>query len=320
MRSIVASCGVVLALCGCSSGSAAPDDVRPSPSSIPADEPGAAESGESATPTTEVDEAAAASAYQVIIDVSVDRLGLSERFDVAIDPAELDEIDPFTRFSSCSGLRASIGTFTVTAVDASAAVNSVSVVTADRVDGSGIYDADVRVELDGEDPVTAVGTLTLDQSSRAGSFHAFEATGERVAGTFVCDGPPGTPVPIVDPAADDGVLRAVEVVALLRQGSEERIVGLTLDTAEVEAAAAECRGATDDEGGALVRVDGGQAVGAINSFELVPEQSPGMRMRVGGASYEVDDVEITVDERGASGSFSGTTVDGIAVDGAFRCA
>jgi hypothetical protein len=161
---------------------------------------------------------------------------------------------------------------------------------------------------------------------RSGSFQAFEATGESVSGTFVCDGPPGAPVPIADVDAegdagdDDGALRVVEVVALLRRGDEERIVGLTLDTAEVAAVDADCPGVTGSDGPSLVSVDGGPAIGAITTFELVRGLRSTMRMRVGGATYEVDDVTIDVDDRGVAGTFSGVTGGGIAIDGAFRCA
>jgi hypothetical protein len=77
---------------------------------------------------------------------------------------------------------------------------------------------------------------------------------------------------------------------------------------------------TGGAGPTLVRVEGGPAVGAITNFELTAGQSPLMRMSVGGASYEVDDVAIVVDDRGEAGSFSGVAADGIVVDGAFRCA
>lgn len=321
MRSFVASCILALAAVGCSSGTTEPAGADPAVTSTTAVESDTDETGGSAPSSTSVTaDAELTPKYEVVIDVAVDRLGLAERLDVSIDPTGLEDIDPFTRFSSCSGLRASVGTFTVTAVDDTANVRSVSVVTVEQVTGPGIYDADVRVEYEGVDPVSAVGTMTLDQGLRSGSFQAFEPTGESVSGAFTCDGPGGTPAPIVEAAVGDGVLRAVEVVALLRRGTEERIVGLTLDTVEVAAAAAECLGATDLDGGVLVRVDGGQAVGAITTFELVPEGSPSLRMRVGGVSYEVDDVTIAVDDRGASGTFSGVTDDGIAIDGAFRCA
>ena len=320
MRSFVASCVVTLAIAGCSSGSTDPQDgLAPSvPTTV--DEAASAKAGPSDVSVTTVpDDDDPTPIYEVAVDVSVDRLDLAGRLDVAIDPSELDDIDPFTRFSSCSGLRASISTYTVTAVDDTAPVRSVSVVTADHVTGPGIYDAEVRVESDGVDPVSATGTLTLDQNLRSGTFQAFESTGETVSGAFSCDGPGGAPTPIVDESADDGVLRSVEVVALLRRGTEERIVGLTLDPAEVAAADAECPGVTDAEGDVLVRVEGGQAVGAITTFVLETEPSPSLLMSVGGASYELTTVEIAIDGTGASGSFSGVTDDGIAIDGAFRC-
>ncbi len=323
MRRFVPWCVVAFAAAGCSSGADETVTTDPAPASTTVDGSGAATAGESdAVPTTAPGDAEQTPAYVVAIDVSVDRLDLAERLEVAIGPAGLDEIDPFTRFSSCSGLRASVSTFAVTAVDATESVRSVSVVTVDRVAGPGVYDAEVRIETDAAGPVSAVGTMTLDQSLRSGSFQAFEPTGEIVTGAFSCDGPPGTPVPIVDADIDmdDGELRAVEVVALLRRGDEERIVGLTLDTAEVAAADAACPGATGDTGPMLVRVDGDLEVGAITTFELAAEPSPSLRMRVGGVSYDAVEVAIDVDDRGAAGTFSGVTADGIAIDGAFRCA
>ena len=321
MRSFVASCVVALTAAACSGGAAEPASSGPAiTTTTVVDGSAAAESGSAEQAAGTVPEGGDATPlYQVVIDVSVDRLDLAERLDVTIDPAELDDVDPFTRFSSCSGLRASISTFTVTAVDATEPVRSVSVVTSEPVAGPGLYDAEVRVESD-LGAVNAVGTMTLDQSLRVGSFQAFEASGDSVSGAFACDGPAGTPVPVADGSADDGVLRAVEVIALLRRSGEERIVGLTLDPVEVEAADAECPGVTAADVDVLVSVEGGQAVGAITTFVLVSEPSPSLRMRVGGASYEVDAVDIAVDESGAAGTFSGVTADGIAVDGAFRCA
>ncbi len=336
MRSFAVWCGVwclaVITVTGCSSGETEPATSGPA-TADDAESTTTGVDGPTTAPTGDTDDTGQVRVYAVAIDVAVDRLDLTGRLEVAIDPDDVDEIDPFTRFSSCSGLRASVGTFTVTAVDDTAAVRAVSVVTVDRVTGPGIYDADVRVEPAAGDAVSASGTVTLDEGLRSGSFQAFEPSGGAVSGMFTCDGPPGAPEPIVDDVTGDevtgddvtgddvtGVLRAVEVVALLRRGDEERIVGLTLDTAEVAAVEAVCPSVTDDGGSPLVRVDGGLAVGAITTFELAPEQAPGLRMIVGGAAYEIDDVEVDLDDRGASGTFSGVTTDGIAIDGAFRCA
>jgi hypothetical protein len=257
----------------------------------------------------------------VSIDVAVDSARVSSSLEVAIDPSELDVIDPFTRFSSCSGLRASVGTYVVTAADADADgdVSSVTVLTADRVAAAGIHDADVRVEFDDRDPVTAVGTMTLDDDLRSGTFVAFESTGERIEGTFRCGGPAGVAVPIDEASAVDGVLSAVEVVALLRWDGAERVVGLTLDTSEVVAADARCPDIDGSDASVLVSVDGGQAIGAINTFLLTPDPDATLSMRVGGASYELADAVVAADPATAAGTFSGTTADGVMVDGAYRC-
>ena len=317
-RSVV-WCVVVSALAGCSSDDA--PAITP-PMTIPGDGSGTEQPGGSAPVPTSAAGEESSGANSVTIDVAVGRLELSEQLEVAVAPSDLDEIDPFTRFSSCSGLRASVGTFAVTAVDDTAAVRSVSVVTVDRVTGPGIYDADIRLETAAGETVSAAGTVTLAEGLRSGTFEAFEATGENVSGTFMCDGPTGTPVPLVDvgEADDDDASLTVEVVALLRRGDQERIVGLALDTSEVVAAEAACPGVTGRDGSTLVSVVGGPEVGAITEFELAPEQSPSMQMEVAGASYVVDDVEIDLDDRGLAGTFSGVTADGIAIDGAFRCA
>lgn len=259
--------------------------------------------------------------YEVSIDVSVDSAGVEGQLAVAVEAGELDEIDPFTRFSSCSGLRASVGTYVVTAADADADgdVRSVTVLTSGRVAAAGIHDADVRVEFAGREPVTAVGTVTLDDDLRSGTFQAFESTGERVDGAFRCDGPPGVAVPIDDAATVDGVLSAVEVVALLRQDGAERVVGLTLDTSEVMVADARCPGIDGSDDPVLVSVAGGQAIGAINEFELTADPVAKLRMRVGGASYSLDDAVVAPDATGGAGTFAGTTADGVMVDGAYRC-
>lgn len=310
---------VVSVVVGCSSDDAEP--VTTGRLTTTAAESVTTEPGESdAVPTSAA--GGTLRGHAVVVDVSVGRLELSEQLEVSIEPDGFDEIDPFTRFGSCSGLRASVGTFGVAAVDDTASVRAVSVVTVDRVTGPGIYDADIRVETTADGTVSAAGTVTLDPGLRSGSFQAFEPTGESVSGTFACDGPAGTAVPLgdVEGAADDGVLQTVEVVALLRRGGEERIVGLALDTAEVASAEADCPGVTGGDGPTVVRVEGGPDLGAITTFELTPERSPTMHMRVGGVTYDVVDADLDVDESGGSGTFSGQTVDGIAIDGAFRCA
>jgi len=314
MRTAFVLC-LVAVLVGCSTDSSAPSTSAGS-TVPPSTTPPVTEPPPSST-TTEPPPPP----YDVSIDVVVDSAGVDGELEVVLDPSELDVIDPFTRFSSCSGLRASVGTYAVTAVDvgADADVSSVTVLTRDRVATAGTYDADVRVEFDDRGPVTAVGTLTLDDDLRSGTFVAFESTGERVEGSFRCSGPVGVAVPIDDASTVDGVLSGVEVVALLRRDGAERVVGLTLDTSEVVDAEARCPDIDGTADTVIVSVDGGQAIGAINAIELTPEPGATLSMRVGGASYDVMDAAITPDPAGAAGTFSGTTADGVLVDGAYRC-
>ena len=267
--------GLVGLVTACSSGDSDPDgDASATPGTSAGVETTVPEVDPSPPAEPSGDETAPIVPFSVSIDVAVESVATEGALAVELDPAELGNVDPFTRFSSCSGLRASVGTYVVTAVDVEAEVQSVSVLTTDRVAGPGIHDADVRVELAGADAITAAGTVTLDEGLRSGTFQAFEPTGARVAGSFRCDGPDGVAMPIADAAVDDDVLDAVEVVALLRRGDAERVVGLTLDTAEVTSADARCPGVTGSDESVVVSVEGDQAIGAINVFELTPDPGP----------------------------------------------
>ena len=233
-------------------------------------------------------------------------------------PLDADDADPFGRFASCSGLRASVATYSVLVSDPDAVVRSVSVITDDAVAGPGVHDAEVRVEPASGAAIIGAGTVTLDPGLATGSYVAFDADGASVEGEFSCDGASGEPVPL-EVGDDDGELDTVEVFALLRRSDEERVVGLT--AAGSGPASLRCPGAggPDDDGDVLVAVDGDSSTGAITAFEITAPPSPTMRMRVGSVDYEFDSPVIDTSRSATSGTFQAAGDDGISIDGAFRC-
>ena len=248
----------------------------------------------------------------------------SVRIDVSVGDmsAELtgllvDSNDPFQNFVSCSGLRATYGTYSVLASVESGAVRSVSVVSAGLVPEPGTHDASVRVEFDSAPAVDALGTLTVGDDRRSGSFVAFDPDGNQVEGSFDCSGGDIDPQPLVV-GSDDGVLEAVEVFALLRDGDEQRILGLA--TPVDGGAVVECAGAGGAPEGTLtgVRVEGDGSIGAVTGFELTDGAAPTMRLRAGSVIYTSEFVTRGGADPATAGSFS-ADANGVAVDGAFRC-
>lgn len=318
MRKTLVLCLVAL-VSACSSGG---DGGSPSSSTtlVPASTTTVAPIASSTTTIEEIVENPAS----ISVAVSIESAGVDVALEVPIEPTEPDERDPFALFGSCSGLRTSIGNYSVSVADVTAdgEVESVAVATVGRVIGPGIHDADVRVEFVGGQPVTAIGTVTLDDGLRSGRFQAFEPAGGLVEGAFECGGADDaedSPTSIDEVTAPDGVLVSVEVVALLRRDASERVVGLTLDTAAVPDAAAMCPGVRDIDSALIVSVDGGLEIGSISSFRLTPDPAATATMQVGGVSYEFEDVIVTLDQAATSGTFQGATADGVSVDGAFRC-
>lgn len=255
---------------------------------------------------------AAPADWSVRIDVVAEGFGAGS-LDAAVewtgDPDASVANGAFGRFGSCSGLRERVASYSVF-VSGDDAAESVSVWTADRVTGGGIFDAEVRIERSGAEPITATGTITILDDLQAGEFVAFGADGGRVEGTFTCSGaPPATPLRPSDGAAAGA---SAEVFALLRDGDSQRVVGLASDAATD----GECPGGT---GGPVLAVTGSAALGAISAFELSGAPIGDARLRVAGTDYEFPDVTVTLDETGTSGVFSGANLDGTSVDGAFRC-
>lgn len=248
----------------------------------------------------------------VRIDVSVGQLGAE------LTGLLADSDDPFGQFVSCSGHRSTFGIYSVLASVESGPVGSVSVVSSDLVDAAGVHDAAVRVEFGGSAPaVDAVGTITISDDLRSGSFLAFDSDGGAVDGTFDCAGGDAEPRPLVV-GSDDGVLEAVEVFALLRSDRSQRIVGLA--TPAGGAAVVECAGAQGAPDDVLpgVLVVGDESIGAITEFELSGGPEPTMRLRVGTVVYTSEQVMRRGTGIAGAGSFN-TDADGVDVDGAFRC-
>ena len=269
------------------------------------------------TPTTDVVELESAPPLQVDMTVVANQSGVDAEISAAVDPTELEQVEPFGTFASCSGARRSFGPYSVLVSVPDGSITAASISTTAAVRGPGTHDAAVDIELQSGAALRASGTVTIDAGLRTGSFIGFEPSGGRVSGSFTCSG--GDPAPAPLPAGDQaGALDTVEVVALLRQGEAERVVDLAVDTSRSPEVSVECPASVSGSGPLLVRVDGDQSVGAITTFELTDGGAPTMRLRVGGASYVFDEVTITTADPPNAGTFSATDGD-VTVDGAFRC-
>ena len=317
-RSILAGACIVAIVAGCSGS----DSVGTEPLVVVGDTvvaPNSAVSVEGDTGGAEIDaQLASMSPIRVDMTAEVDSIDVRAEIGATVDPAALDQADLFGTFASCSGARRTFGPFSVMVSATGGEIVAASVLTTRAVTRTGIHDADVRIELRSGDVESALGTVTIDDGWRSGTFVAFGVDGGAVKGSFACSGGDLSSAPL-DPVDTVGVLDSVEVVALVRRDGSERVVGLAVQTARSPEVSAECPASLDAGGSELVvRVDGDQTVGAISTFELTDGDTPTMRLRVGGVNYEFDDVAITLAEPATSGTFS--AVDGgLAIDGAFRC-
>lgn len=309
LRRSTLAVSAAIALAACSS---TPADVEPASTdpvtTMPADDSAPA-SERSGSVADDVAATGELPAWTVAIDVVAEGFeggGIDATVDWAGDPDTPTARGPFGRFGSCSGLGEHVGAYTVF-VSGSEVADHVGIWTADPVSGAGTYDAEVRVERVGLPPLVASGTITLADGLQAGEFAAFGPQGGSVEGSFRCSGS--------DPASPLGGGGA-EVVALLRDGDAERVVTLAADTGDGMACPNVPGSTTGDP---VIRVEGDTRLGAITAFELAANPSSA-RLRVGGVDYEFVDVVTSIDPTGASGAFSGTSVDGTSVDGAFRCA
>jgi hypothetical protein len=217
--------------------------------------------------------------------------------------------DPFGDFATCSGVRGAVGAYVVGVGSSSGPVRWLSVVTSTRLTGAGTVDADVRVELGDGTNIEATGTTTISSDLASGTFVAFDAAGSRVAGSFECRG--ATEPPALISASETG---SIEVLALLRRSGNERVVSAAL----VDAADADCP--VGDGQPLILRIDGGDALGAITTFELSRDGSSSavMRMRIGGTVVEFDGVDVSIAESSRAGTFSAAHGN-LSVDGAFSC-
>lgn len=289
--------------------------VESTPTSVPGSDPGsvgdpAEVPGPEVTGARTGDDTGGAS-WRVAVDVTATGFGGDD-----IEGSLIWEGDPrdgavdgvFGRYGGCAGWRESVGAYSVVVSGGTGSTRSVSVWTPERVTGAGTYDAEVRLEAGAA--LVGAGTIEIDADLRHGSFSATGIDGGTIEGRFECAGPP-SPTPLAE-GADDGRLDTVEVFALLRLGDAERVAGfVTLAGPGVE-----CPGSGD---GVLLEVVGDERLGSITSFSVSGEPSPHVRFEAGGLAHDLADPELMLDAGGASGVFSGTTVDGISVDGAFRC-
>lgn len=316
---LVTAGAIVLAACTGGSDDAALIPTTAPSTTAPVDGDAVVGPAERDASLTAADEAALAAEVAQQWSVSIDVV--AEGFEAGSveasvgwtgDPDDVVDDGPFGAFGSCAGLRDDVAAYSVfVSGDEASGVDDVAVWAASRVAGAGIYDAEVRIEQAGFAPLMATGTMTILDGLQQGAFLAFGADGGRIEGTFSCSGtePPSPLASGGGAAASD----AVEVFAVLRNGDAERFVGLT-DASD----AAVCGG--EGVGGVLLRVDGDASTGAITAIELDSGPPTSARLRVAGVDYEFAQVTVVLDEGpGVSGVFSAATIDGLSVDGAFRC-
>ena len=317
-RLVLAVAGMVAIVVGCS-GSDLPDTDERGTVVDTVSVPTSVVSVESDATSAEIEaDSPSISPIRVDMTVELDSIEAPAEIGATVDPAALDQADPFGTFASCSGARRTFGPFSVMVSQTGGEEAAASVVTSESVTRTGIHDADVRVELGSGDVEIALGTVTIDDGWRSGTFVAFGVDGGGVTGSFECSGGDPSRAPL-DPFDTVDVLDSVEVVALLRSDDAERVVGLAVQTVRSPEVSVECPASIGAGGSELVvRVDGDQTIGAISTFELTDGGGPTVRLRVGGANYEFADVAITLAEPATSGTFSAVE-GGFAIDGAFRC-
>lgn len=245
------------------------------------------------------------------VAVTVTAPGSEGSLSVDIDPDDPSGLEPFGTFADCSGLRDRTTAYSVSVRrPGRIGPQAVSVHTDDAIDGPGTYPATIRVEPASASPIVATGTVTLRPDLRSGMFAGFDGERRPVSGEFECSGVDRRPVLTND--VPDGIERVVEVAALLSFGGSEELVQLT--AAPDDGVLVECPGEP------AVRVEGGTSVGSLTAFELTDGTSPSVRLQAGGATYDLTDATMQVAADGSSGSFTGITVPGVTVTGAFRCA
>jgi hypothetical protein len=289
---------VVVSACSAGDDDVSTSIVPPSPPVTSASAPSTTEPA--ATPTTEP-------VVPDVVTVAVSSPELDVDAELSVD-AESGG-DPFGTFATCSAYRSVVGAYIVGVSDPTSEVSLVSVVSASRIDGPGTYDADLRVETSSGPDVSAAGTITVDPGLASGSYVAFSPDGARIEGTFDCEG--GDEEPATMAASDAG---AIEVVVLLERSGSERVVS----AATLGADPTDCP-AGEGSQSLVVRLDGDDTLGAITTFELDEgTEGASMRLRVGEATYEFDDVAITLDDNARAGTF-GAALPDLTVGGAFAC-
>jgi len=220
--------------------------------------------------------------------------------DHSLDSDALEDGDPFGDFAACSGLRDLIGNYTVAIGSEDGDIEWVSVTSTSRIESSGIVDADIRVET-ASDRIDASGTLTLESSLQAGTFVGFDDAGDRVVGSFRCDG--ASSPDLIGPDTEP----LLEVVVLLRRGTSQRVVTLAGDDPAVIACA---------DGDMIARADGDRSIGAITRFEL--STTGALLLTVGAIDYDAERADVHQNADGDSGSFDAAVGD-VTIDGAYSC-
>lgn len=269
-----------------------------------------------ATTTTEVDPLAGP--WSVAVDIRLADGPVDETLDVEFDPASAEGLDPFGRFASCSGLRDAFSVYSMSVGVAEGSILDVSVLSDEAVPGPGTSGASIRVGLADGSWVVATGTITVDDGLRSGSFVGFDPAGSEVSGEFECVGSDEVEPSPLTPGAIEGESVSAEVVALITSGDDEQVLVLAARSdGPAVPDVLECP-ALDGGGDSLIRVVGDQFLGSITSFDLTGDV-PSLALTVGAESYVFDTVTVDLADDMAAGAFSGENVDGVAIDGAYRC-
>lgn len=205
-------------------------------------------------------------------------------------------VDLFGDFAACSGLRDSVANWSLQVSDPDQTLTAVSILTAAGVSGPGAYPGTFRVEFVNGAALDGVGTVTLEPGLQSGTFAATDAD---VRGTFACTGAP-------EPATVDAP--DVEVVALLRRGSAERMISL----AEPYSADTAC-----DTAAGRLHVAGDGGIGGRVGLTIDGDT---LALSVDGVDLGIDPAHTELAVEGTTGTFHAVTLDGMEIDGALTCA
>lgn len=278
----------------------------------------------------------------VAISLAAPDAGITGELSLDAAAVEPGQLDPLRRAADCRFVGTSGGgPLLVSIVDdgnTGGDLVAVNLVTNVPVDGPGVHAATlVATTADGR-RVRADGNLVLAEGMAAGTFEMIAASGGPATGSFTCDPPVPTTAATATTAADSGavVVSARLVGALTEAQVSARATSQTLathrDAGAVEAAAwcTPISGSVGADAPYVVRLSQpaiDDAAGGLVAIELTsaaPVTAPGLvgatlALEVYGVRYEVADATLVVGDDLSDGTFSGTTAEGVTIDGAFAC-